>query len=214
MKRHGLWLKLAMLACVAIAIVSAPPSSIAYMAANSNTLRNSFRVVYAPAQEIQVPVQIHKTMVSLSPGETAPGGFDFCLIDVDTGEVRVASTTEDGWATILLPFADEDVGKTHRYRLNELNTGRKNVIYDDAVYEIAITLTWNENREISAAFAVDGEHVGQIVAEFENKYYVPVPIPDTGDSSRPVLWLAMLALSAAGLIVLRKRAKNAGGIRG
>lgn len=211
MKRCGLLLKLAMLVCVAITIVSAPPSSLAYIAANSNTVHNSFRVVYLPPQDISVPVKIQKSIANLSKKEIGPGGFDFDLLNVNTGEVTTATTSEDGRAVIYLPFAAEDVGKTYRYRLYELNTGREHVTYDETVYDISITLVLNDMHEISADIVMDGRPVTEIAAEFTNKYYVPVPLPDTGDPNHPVLWTAMLILSGAGLAIIGKKRRISGG---
>ena len=207
MKRTGLWIKLALLVCVAVAIVSAPPSSLAYMAASSNTLHNTFRVVYLPPQDIIVPVRIQKSMVNLSDEEIGPGGFDFHLVNADTQETIVATSADDGSASMNLTFTADDVGKTYHYRLYELNTGRENITYDETVYDISISLVLNERYEMSAVLALNDAPVTEIVAEYENKYYVPVPLPDTGDPARLMLWTAMLILSGAGLIVM-KRSKN------
>ena len=207
MKRYSKWIKLALLVCVAVTIVFAPPSSLAYMAANSNTLHNTFRVVYLPPQDIIVPVRIQKSMVNLSDEEIGPGGFDFHLVNTDTQENIVATSADDGSASMNLTFTADDVGKTYHYRLYELNTGRENMTYDETIYDISISLMLNERHEMSAVLAVNGTPVTEIVAEYENKYYVPVPLPDTGDPARLMLWTAMLILSGAGLIVT-KRSKN------
>lgn len=204
MKRRSLRIKLALLLCAAITIVSAATPSLAYIAARSNTLRNSFRVEYLPPQDIQVPVMIQKSMINLSDEDVGPGGFAFRLTNTDTGESKVALTSAEGWATMYLPFTAEDVGKTYYYRLNELNNKRENVIYDETVYDISITLLLNEMHEMSAELTLDGQPVAEIVAEYENKYYVPIPLPDTGDQAHPLLWMAMLILSITGLIILRK----------
>lgn len=204
MKRCSLWIKLAMLFCAAVAVVSAPPSSLAYITANSNTLRNAFPVVYLPPQDISIPVRIQKSMINLSTKEIGPGGFEFQLLNVDTDEIAVVTTSDDGLATMYLPFTADDVGRTCRYRLYELNDGRRHVVYDETVYDISITLVLNEMHEMSAELTMDGKPVTEIVAEFTNEYYVPVPLPDTGDHARPMLWLAMLILSGMGLIMLRK----------
>ena len=204
MKRSIPWIKLILLVCVAVTIVSAPPSSLAYMAASSNTLHNAFRVVYLPPQDIAVPVRIQKTMLNLSNEEIGPGGFEFYLINTETGEALSAVSDDNGSTAIYLIFTADDAGKTYRYRLYELNTGRTNVTYDETVYDIDITLSLNEVHELSAELTVNGSHVTEIVAVYENKYYVPIALPDTGDPARPVLWLAMLILSGTGLIMIKR----------
>lgn len=203
MKRTGLLVKLTMLLCAAITIVFALPTSLAYMTARSNTLHNAFRVVYQPAQDVCIPIQIQKTVVNLSGEEVGPGGFEFVLIDTDTGVTTAAATSsEDGRAAMNLTFTAEDADKNFHYRLYEVDTGRENVVYDDAVYEIEIALSLDENHEICAGLSLNGAEVEEIAAEFENQYYVAVIPPDTGDPNHPLLWLAMLMLSAAGLIAM------------
>lgn len=211
MKRCSLLVKLALLLCVAITIVFAPPSSLAYMAASSNTLHNSFRVVYLPPQDFSVPVQIQKSIINLGKDGIGPGGFEFQLLNVDTGEVTAATTAGDGRATINLPFTAEDVGKTYHYSLYEMNTGRKHVSYDEKIYNISITPVLNEVHELSAELVMDGTPVTEITAKFANKYYVPIPLPDTGDHSHPLLWLAMLVFSSAGLALNGRKRRISGG---
>lgn len=210
MKRTGLWIKLALLLCVAVTVVFAPSSSLAYITANSNTLRNSFRVVYLPPQDISVPLTIHKTMVNLSSREIGPGGFEFQLLNVNTQETVSAISSGDGLAVIHLPFTAEDVGRIQHYRLYEVNTGLENVTYDDTVYTISLTPVLNEAHELTVEMTMNGVPVSQIVAKFENKYCVPIPLPDTGDHARLALWLAMLVGSGAGLIVMRRKLSSGG----
>lgn len=205
MKRCRLWIKLALLVCAAITVVSASHTSLAYITANSNTLHNSFRVVYLPPQDISVPVRIQKSMVNLSEDEVGPGGFEFHLVNSDTGAATVATSSDDGWATMQLTFTAEDVDKTYRYRLYELNAGRENVTYDETVYDISIQLLLNEDHEMYAVLTMNGTPVTEIVAQYENQYYVAVVPPDTGDNNHPLLWLVMLILSGTGLIVMGKK---------
>lgn len=205
MRRRSPWLMPALLLCAAILIVSAVPFSLAYITAHSNALRNTFRVEYLPPQDLIVPVTIHKTMIGMGGAQMDPSGFAFRLADADTGETAEETSSEDGKAVIELRFTAQDVGKTRRYRLCELNTGRGNVIYDDTVYEITITPGLNEIHELSAALALDGRPVEQITAAYENRYNASAVLPDSGDDAQPALWLAALALSGAGLMALRRK---------
>lgn len=204
MKRYSKWIKLAMLFCTALTVISAPLSTLAYMTARSNTLHNSFRVVSLPGQELSVPVMIQKSMVSLSEESIGPGGFDFCLVSEETGETTVMTTDSDGWAAVYLPFGEEDAGKTFRYRLYEQNGGRADVEYDRTVYELSITPVLSEGG-MTAELTINGQPATELTAAFENRYYAPIPMPETGDHAHPALWAAMLLLSGAGLVVLRKK---------
>lgn len=201
MKKRWPWLMLALLLCVVTAVAAASRFTLAYIAANSNTVRNSFRVEYLPPQDITVPVSVHKTVLQSGDEEISPAGFSFRLMNLDTGEVLSMTSFTDGWATVQLPFTAGDVGKTYRYRLFEVDTGREHIIYDDTVYDISISLALDETYEMSAGLTLNGEAVTQLVAEFVNTYE-DITLPDTGDYAQPLLWLALLSLSGAGLALL------------
>ena len=205
MKRCRLLIKLALVLCLALAVVSELPSTLAYIATRSNTMQNAFRVVYLPPQDVSVPVNISKSLISLYGETLAPGGFEFELVDLDSGETLTAVSADDGSAAIELRFTADDLGKTRRYRLSEVDTGRECVIYDDSVYEIGVTLALNEIHEMSAELTMDGERVTEFIAQFVNQYEVTPCLPATGDSSRPLLWFAMLIASGMGLNALDKR---------
>lgn len=205
MKRYGKWIKLALLLCVSVTLVVAPPSSLAYITATSKNLHNSFRVTYLPPQDISVPIRIQKSMVNLSEKEVGPGGFEFHLDNQDTGVTTAAISADDGWAAMQLTFTAADVGKTYHYRLYELNTGYEHVTYDETVYNISIQLLLDENHEMYAVLTMNGTPVTEIIAEYENQYYVDIVPPDTGDHNHLLLWLAMLILSGTGMIVTGKK---------
>ena len=205
MKRCSLLVKLALLICAAMTVVTATHTSLAYITAKSNTLHNSFRVEYLPPQDITVPVVIQKSMLNLSEDNVGPGGFDFHLINTNTGETLTATSSDDGRASMLLTFTADDVGKTYHYRLYELNSGREHVTYDDTVYDISITLVLNEMHEMSAQLKVNGQPVPEIAVDYENQYYVTHPLPDTGDHAPLLLWTVMLMISGTGLFVLVRK---------
>ena len=205
MKRLGLLLKLGMLICVIIAVVCAAPSTFAYIASNSNTVENTFRVEYVPAEDIIVPILIQKNMINLSSEDVSPSGFIFQLANMETGGTAAAESREDGSAAMYLTFTHEDAGKTFHYWLYEMNTGRENVSYDKTVYDIEIAIGLSDSYEIVAECTVDGKMVTEIFATFENTYCVPVTPPETGDDAQPVLWAIMMVLSAAGLVTLNKK---------
>lgn len=218
MKRYSLRIVLPLLFCAVIVMASVTPSSLAYLVARSNTLHNTFRIPYIPPEEppeelpeeqppedISVPVRVQKSMVNFSEQEIGLDGFEFHLIDAETGEFRIMTSDEEGRAALDMTFTAADVGKTYHYRLGEVNTGRENVIYDGTIYDISITLVLSEQREIIAEITIDGSAVTEIAAEFVNKYIVPAPTPDTGDHAQLMLWLVMSVLSGTGLAVLGKK---------
>ena len=203
MKMRRLWLCMALLLCGAVIAATALPSTVAYIADNANTVRNTFRVEYLPPKDIAVPLRVHKTVECMGEDVIGPEGFSFRLENVDNGEKVTLSAQADGWATTNLTFTADDVGKTYRYRLLEINGGREFVTYDETVYDMTIALRLNEQHEMFALLTMDGTEVDALAAEFVNLYQV-MDIPDTGDSAQPMLWLAMLAISAAGLVLLRR----------
>ena len=205
MKRFGLCKKLMLSVLAVVLVFSAAPSAYAYILSSSNTVQNSFSAVYMPPEDITVPVMIRKNIVNLGMDEMGPGGFYFHLRNVDTGETVVTASLETGWAVIQLPFDMEDIGKTCRYSLCELNTGVENVTYDRTVYDIGISIDLNEENELYAVLTVDDAPVQEICVTFENEYFVPVAPPETGDDAQPLLWAAMMLSSALGLVVLKKK---------
>lgn len=204
MKSRRLWIMLALLLSAVVAVATALPASLAYVIANSNTMHNTFRVEYAPPQDVTVPVRVHKTVLSMSEEVVSPAGFSFRLMNLDTGEALAMTSFTDGWATIDLPFTAEDVGKTYHYCLYEVDGGREHMVYDTTIYDITIALNLNEVYEMSAEVTVNGEAVTEIVAEFVNIYDF-IDVPDTGDHDQPLLWMAMLLVSCIGVALLIKK---------
>lgn len=214
MKIRRQWFVLAVLLCIVTAAAIVLPTSLAYIAAHSNTLHNTFRVEYLPPADILVPVSVHKTVLCMGDEEISPGGFSFRLMNLNTGEITAMTTFTDGWATVELPFTAEDVGQTYQFRLYELDTDRPFVTFDETIYDISISLVLNEVHEMSAELTMNGAPVTDIVAEFVN-LYEPVEIPDTGDHQQPLLWLALLGISGTALaLLIRKTMLLTGGRSG
>lgn len=203
MKKHT-WLLAVALLLFGVAAAFAVPSTLAYIADSSNTVNNSFRVEYLPPQDVTVPVRVHKTVLFMGEEGISPAGFSFRLVNLETGATTHLTSFTDGWAEAELTFTADDAGKTRYYQLYEYNNGREHVIYDETVYQISIELRLNEQHEMNAVVTMDGESVDEIIAEFVNMYDV-VDIPDTGDHDRPLMWLALLLLSGAGMLVLRRK---------
>ena len=203
MKNRKWLLALALLLCIAAAAAAAMPTTVSYFVDRSNTIKNTFRVEYLPPSDITVPVRVHKTVLSMGNESISPAGFCFHLENLDTGDVIPMTTLANGETTASLIFTADDISKTYNYRLYEYNDGRNNVIYDETVYSISITLQLNDQHEMSAALAINGEATAEIVAEFVNTYH-KMDIPVTRDYAHPLLWLVLLLFSGTGLVLCRR----------
>lgn len=201
MKNRRLWLVLAALVFAATAFAVALPSTVAFIANRANTVHNTFRVEYLPPKDITVPVHTYKTVLCRGNEEISPAGFSFRLMNLDTGEVTSMTSFTDGWATTILTFTADDVGKTYHYSLYEVDTGRQDMTYDETVYTLTISLALDETHEMVASATLNGEPVQDIIAEFVN-FYNPYEIPGTGDSNQPMIWMALLLISSIGVALL------------
>ena len=202
MKNRKWLIAMALLLCAAM-VAAVTPSTVAYIVDRANTVRNTFRVVYRPPEDIAVPVRIHKTVQCMGEDTIGPEGFSFCLENLDTGAMLTLSSRADGWASGNLVFTANDVDKTYHYRLYELNGGREHVTYDETVHDMTIVLQLDEQHEMFATVTMDGAAVSEIEAEFVNLYQM-MELPDTGDDEQPFLMLALLMFSAAGMLLLRR----------
>lgn len=199
MKKRIWLLAVALLLCGAAAF--AVPQTLAYIVDHSNTVNNSFRVEYLPPQDVTVPVRVHKTVQYMGEEGIGPAGFSFRLVNLTTGEVTSMTSFTDGWASANLTFTADDAGKTYNYQLYEYNSGREHVIYDETVYDVTIELRLNQQHEMVPVLTMNGQSVTEITAEFVN-FYEAADIPETGDHDQPLMWLALLLLSTAGLCVM------------
>lgn len=202
MNIRRLWVKLALLFVMAAAVGFAIPTTLAYITAQSDTLVNTFDAPYFPPAAANVEVRVHKTVRNIGTESISPEDFRFMLQDTQSGEAFTLITDANGYAAVTLPFSDADLGKTHTYRLYEMDDARENVIYSDAVYTIEITLTVDAQNRIVASASMNGKPVQQIVAEFENIGNAGGALPHTGDTADIRLYVVLMLISAAGMIIL------------
>lgn len=202
MNIRRLWVKLALLFVVAAVIGFAIPTTLAYLTAQSETLVNTFDAPYFPPEPASVAVRVHKTVHNTGTESIGPEGFHFQLQNTQNNESFTLTTDANGFASITLPFSDADLGKTHTYRLCEINDGRENVTYSDRAYTIEITLSVNAQNQIVAAASMDGKPVQQIAAAFENVYNAGIVLPLTGDDTPVALYVTLMLISGAGLVFL------------
>lgn len=202
------WFQLALLFLVAVGIGFAIPGTLAYITAQSNTVVNTFGAPYFSPEQTDVDVQVQVTIRNIGTESIGPEGFTIMLQDTESGETFTATTDSDGNAQFSLAFTNDDLGKSHTYTLTQINDGRENIIYSDRVYTIEITLSVNADNQIVAIITMDGNPVEQIIAEFENIYFVDAEIPLTGDDNRIGLYFALTLISGAALVILRPKRED------
>jgi len=200
-RRKGLLL--ALVFGVAVIIVGVVPSTLAYIMAKSDTMVNTFTAPYFQPDGDSALIAVHKTVDNMGFKTIGPEGFHFALYDEAKDETIYMTTDETGYASVLIPFSDADIGKSYTYRLSEVNDGREEVTYSEVVYTVTISVTVNTENDIVTELMLDGQPVRQIVAEFEN-VYGSAELPHTGDDSRIALYALLLLASCAGIIVLIK----------
>ncbi len=183
------------------------------------------------AADLQLDFNVNKTVKNLGSEKLGPEGFEFILTNTENSAAVTAKTNADGKAVFPLGYTEADLGKTYTYTLKEKNTGVANVSYSSAEYAITVTLSLDGENRLVAKITQDGKDVTKVVAAFENVYdYTPVPaptepapkppvteapeattpsIPQTGDASAPVLWIALFILSGLGLIVQTVKRRKA-----
>lgn len=204
MNKRILWIVLAALLLVTMAAAAVLPGTLAYLAAGSNTVRNSFSVGDMPAEPTSVEIGVQKRVVCEGKGKIGPGGFEFLLRDREHGTIHTMTTDKNGRASLTLPFTAEDAGKRYTFELSEINNGVGGVTYDSRVYVIGIALSVDEQNRMTAALTLDGQATDAVIAAFRN-VYAPAELPKTGDESRLMLHALMLLLSGAGLALLARR---------
>ena len=193
------WLALALLFVFSAAVGFAIPTTLAYITAQSDTLVNTFTAPYYAPESAGVDVQVNKVVRSKGAQSISPEGFQFCLLDEQTGESVILTADAQGHASAALRFTDADLGRTHAYTLYEINDARPGVAYSDKVYAVEIELNVDAENRIAASVRVDGKAVQWIEAEFVNVYSAgSIFLPTTGDDSRLGLYTMLMLAGAAG----------------
>lgn len=126
-----------------------------------------------------------------------------------------STVTITGSGRVSFPAVTFTEAGTYLYEIEEVKGSDKNCTYDKTVYKIEVIVTAKADGTLCAEMSVTagGKAAGAVV--FTNHYTQPknggkTP-PSTGDSSRPLLWLALAVLAAAalsGTAVYLRRKKN------
>ena len=129
-----------------------------------------------------------------------------------------STVTITGSGRVSFPAVTFTEAGTYRYEIEEVKGSDKNCTYDKTVYKIEVIVTAKADGTLCAEMSVTagGKAAGAVV--FTNHYTQPTQPkdggktpPSTGDSSRPLLWLALAVLAAAalsGTAVYLRRKKN------
>ena len=177
---------------------------------NATTATLNFVNVYTPKPtDLPVEILVQKTVINKGTERLSPEGFAFLLDALDeSGKDTTVRSDAQGNAKFALLFTEADIGKVYNYRLTEIDEKAANVTYSQAVYEISIAITLNENNELLAEITVNGEKTAQAVAAFENVYDYTPQLPQTGDEAAIALWLLMMCFSSGAALMMLTRRKR------
>ena len=167
------------------------------------SFNNSFVPPEISETTTEALITVNKTIESKGNDSITPEGFEFILESKANGNKISLKTDANGKAVFKLPFSLADIGQNFCYTLYEVNDGKKNITYDETVYEIEITPELDSNGKLISKITSGKEKSDSFIFEFQNKYNSNVEdSPPTGIDTNLTLWLLMLVLSGVSSIVL------------
>lgn len=177
---------------------------------NSIVFTNAF--VPGP-KDITVDIRIHKTVVNMGTDTITAEGFEFLLKALnDEAEGITVLSDAEGDARFTLIFTEDDIGKTYRYTLTEVDRGRDHVTYSTAEYAITIAIKLDQQTNmLTADLTLNEVETAELVAEFENIYKYTPSLPPTGDNAGLGMWAVLMLISggaATTLYVFDKKRKQ------
>jgi len=202
-KHPGIYL---IIVCLIAACATALPITLAFVMEQTPPVVNTFVPDPNALTDLYVNIVAKKTVINSGDKAIGPEAFHFQLIDIETGETRLATSDKNGMAVFGLDFSGVDSGE-HHYTLSEIDDGRKGVTYSKQVYNVSVLI--DEVNEKPAAYVyLNGVNVTSCVAAFENIYNGGGgEQPDTGDETELLLYglIMLVGLAAAAVILLRRR---------
>lgn len=156
-----------------------------------------FENTYKPA-DITVDLGVEKTVQSLTEQTIGPEGFKFLLADENGKELQTVESDKEGKAKFSLKFQAEDVGKTFKGTVSEVNTKKTGVTYSQSKYAVEITITQADSGELIPQIKLDGKQTENVTVKFVNVYEPPVS-PITGDDFSVITFFTMMVLSSFGI---------------
>lgn len=167
------------------------------------TFNNSFIPPDISETTTEAQITVNKTIENLGKHSITAEGFEFILENKANGNKTSLKTNENGKAVFKIPLSLADIGQNFCYTLYEVNDGKKNITYDETVYEIEITPELNDNGKLISKITSGKEKSDSFIFEFQNKYNSDVEdSPPTGIDTNLSLWLLMLVISSISSIVL------------
>ena len=127
----------------------------------------------------------------------AAEGFEFVLVGADGSIIERVTSAEDGKFEFTALVFDEE--GTYTFIIREVVGNNEDIIYDDSVYTITVTVT-KDAEELKASYTVvKGEEAYEGDIEFNNETIVEIPeedppyddIPKTGDNT--VIYMMVIA---------------------
>ena len=120
---------------------------------------------------IKIEFIVDKTVKNIGEEEIGPKGFDFKLVKDSTKEEWTEEADENGYAAFEMTYTKDDIGKTYLYELSEVNDGVEGVSYCEDVYDIAVSITLDEEEnKLETSIKMNDKIVSSVKAEFENIY--------------------------------------------
>ena len=166
-----------------------------------------FENTYTPAQ-ITVELPIEKTVQSLTEQTIGPEGFKFQLVDENGKQLGTVESDKQGKAKFSLVFQAEDIGRTFKAVVSEIDTKKTGVVYSLNKYAVEITISQADSGELVPTVTIDGKPAAAM--QFVN-VYEPAVSPVTGDGFYSMLFISLMILSSFGLaaVIVSKKKEEA-----
>jgi len=169
---------------------------------NGNTVSGDIfdSVVFRNTYEAAATGIVIKGTKTLNGRDLKDGEFSFELYSQSGQKIETVKNAQNGsfeFSEIPVQQAGE-----YTYTVRELKGEAEGITYDSAVYTVKVTVTDN----LDGTFKVEYDYLKGTKTEesiiFVNAYAEPVvpEIPETGDNTNILLWIALLLVSGAGVI--------------
>jgi len=163
-----------------------------------------------PGVSIPVTVSLSGTLPKPAEDFTIKLRADNASYPMPEGAVGdVYTMTITGADTKNIPTISYDRVGVYTYTIYQVAGSNKKCTYDDTVYSLVVTITNAEDGsglEATAVLHPDSEEEKLPGAEFKNVYKTIKPVdpntPQTGDTSNPVLYAALIAVGLGMMVTL------------
>lgn len=140
--------------------------------------------------------------------------FNYVLLNEEDEVVGRAQNDELGNILFTgINYSADDIGKTFRYKMAELEDGQYGISFDKSQYNIEVTVS-DTGKGLSLDTKINRvlneETVGVTEIEFINKYRVPIDAPITGykKSLYAISTMFIIIISAAYLLFKNKKGES------